>query len=141
MNIQKQMVIICTLLNTLGKIDGRTKLQKLFFLLDNKINLDLEYEKSFYGPFSNKLSNIVELMIRDGTIKEDIGSSPYGRKYLYEITPKGKNFLADSKSVIAEEEEAIKKEIEALSDFNKMNLDDLILYIYKTYPKFARNTN
>lgn len=140
MNVARQMVIICMLLEMLGKIDGRTRLQKLFFLLDKKLNLDLKYEKSFYGPFSKRLSDLIELVVRDGVIKEDIGSSVYGKKYSYEITSKGKKFLDESKSTISKEEQEIKKEIENLDSFSKLNLDELIRYIYKSFPTFSKDT-
>lgn len=135
MDTIKQSLVICMLMERFGRIDGRTRLQKLLFLLDKKLNLDLGFERALYGPFSNRLSAIADTLTRDKIIKEEFSVTDFGKKYSYILTDEGKNFIKSMKS--NNDIQKIEKVLNEVDSFVNMDLEELLRFIYKTYPEFA----
>jgi len=54
-----------------GKIVGKTKIQKLFYLLEReqKINIGVPFTVYLYGPFSRQLNKEVEILEHDGVLQ------------------------------------------------------------------------
>jgi uncharacterized protein YwgA len=84
-----------------GKVDGRTAMQKLAYFAAKSIHQDLGHRAHFYGPYSRE----VEGALNDSALSEDVvetvqrfpdwnGSGPDIRKYTYEITDQGREFVA-----------------------------------------------
>jgi uncharacterized protein YwgA len=73
-----------------GTIHGRTRFQKLVFLLQKKYNINFSYTfvPYFYGPYSKKLQIDVNWLSAHGFI--DIHP-----KYHHQITPEGVSLLAE----------------------------------------------
>lgn len=127
-------------------VGGRTRFQKMVFLLQHRINLDHKYDfiAHDYGPYSPDLQYDIDGLIREEMVVEKRRTVKEGRiKYEYEITAVGtaklKNILSDrtmikkfglSKMIRAAEE--IK------ADINEKDLKSLLSDIYREYPDFAR---
>jgi uncharacterized protein len=79
-----------------GAISGKTLLQKLAYFLAVRNNLDLGFEPHFYGPFSRKLEQEVELLVLSDWALEQtmvLGTSRGGapiNNTRYELTEEGK---------------------------------------------------
>lgn len=66
-----------------GKIEGKIKLQKIIFILQEKqvINFELDYKFAQYGPYSESLQIELEYLSRIGFLKEVSTAD----SYTYEI--------------------------------------------------------
>jgi uncharacterized protein YwgA len=73
-------------------ISGRKRLQKIICVLKNKYKIDFSYQfiPYYYGPFSNSLSNTLDILIDSGLIEETQLISNNILKYNYILTEKGK---------------------------------------------------
>lgn len=71
------------LFSLVGKIEGKIKLQKVIYILQEKglLDFDLEYKYASYGPYSESLQIEMEYLSRIGFISEM--QTDYG--YVYEL--------------------------------------------------------
>ena len=127
-------------------IEGRTRFQKMIFLLQHKINLEYEYDfiAHDYGPYSSDLQYDIDDLISEDLMLENRHTVEEGKiKYEYVITANGastlNNILSNASlnkkfhlSDIVRFAEEIKMEI------NNKDLTSLLYYIYHKYPDFAR---
>lgn len=79
-----------------GRIEGRTRLQKIVFLLmvEEEINFSFDFIPYYYGPYSDDLSEYVEDLISYGFLVEKrtrLSNDVY--RYDYELTESGKDLL------------------------------------------------
>jgi uncharacterized protein len=108
---------------------GRTKFQKLVFLLSELFGVKTDYQFRFYtyGPFSNELAGDIDYLARidvlDALFFEDKG--------FYEIVP-GKSFtsIEDEGSI---DEDAHQKIAELIAGFGKKNASELELFSTLVY--------
>jgi uncharacterized protein YwgA len=137
----KYLVPLYMLYSMHGELKGRTRFQKLVFLTKEKLreenhDIDIQFNRLFYGPFSRDLRDSVKTHIREGTVLEWVEESSYGLVYIYEITDNGRNLVVDSlrRGLIPQE---VKKKIEEVaSEFGDKPLDELIAIVYRNYPQY-----
>lgn len=131
-------------------IDGRTRLQKMVFVLQQKLNEsnglreDQQYEffAYDYGPFSKELAEAVDDLIESGLLdEEDIEYDDEGNvKYLYELRQEGRDTVeseleTDEYQSLFEEARRVKRR------FNEeLSLPDVIDEVYAEYPEYAENS-
>ncbi|EQB70990.1 MAG: hypothetical protein AMDU4_FER2C00206G0002 [Ferroplasma sp. Type II] len=115
-------------------VPTKTHLQKEIFLLQKIYPFDEKTEKYdfvplYYGPFSKKLSMDLDSGINAGLITDNSGImlTVHGFKYVSELWNSTDN---DEK----------RKIIQVKEKFNRMNIQDLIGYIYDKYPKFTKKS-
>ncbi len=89
-DIEKLLVI----LNKLGVIAGRTRFQKLIFLLRNKDGIELNYNfiPYYYGPYSTELQLEIDLLEAAGLVQvvpQD------GNLYTHRLTPEGERAVLE----------------------------------------------
>ena len=114
-------------------IRGNTWLQKEMFLIsknNESLNQEASFESDFYGPFSDNISEEVdELKMNDFLVIQ-------GGKI--QITNDGRNiFLKLKKSIQKDEMEMI----EYIKSFlNDLPEDELLAFIYFTYPNMAEES-
>ncbi|MCF2138072.1 MAG: hypothetical protein K9W43_12650 [Candidatus Thorarchaeota archaeon] len=95
--------LIC-LVGTHGVIEGRTRFQKIVYLLKNQdIPFSFEYIPYYYGPYSYELAEYIELLVSYGILKETKFHLADGiDRYDYQLTKKGeeifKKIITDSRS-------------------------------------------
>jgi len=84
-NIEKLIVI----LNRLGTVKGRTRLQKIIFLLNNKEGIPLDYHfiPYYYGPYSRDLQLEIDFLEAAGFVEV---RPQDGILYVHKLTEKGK---------------------------------------------------
>lgn len=66
----RDLVILAIYLSKEKQIVGRTRLQKILYLLSKKSNLYMGYEPYFYGPYSGDVSEVLQYAKQDKLIKE-----------------------------------------------------------------------
>lgn len=130
-------------------IEGRTRLQKLVFLMQKRLEetgedpLQSDYYEFIpydYGPFSKELyDDLDETMARNMVEdhEEDLGEDKV--KYDYEIQDDGERWVRDQLS--KEEAHRILELAEEIKDeYGDVSLSDLIDEVYSRYPKYAENS-
>lgn len=117
-----------------GRIDSKTKFQKLIFLAkqENKLQTEYTFDWYFYGPFSRQLAEDLDMMIRLGLIEtEDIASLKNSQpiiKTAFSLTNEGQKIAITINS--KEREEKLKKVID---EWNVKELDGILKYVYGRY--------
>jgi len=131
-------------------IDGRTRLQKMVFVVQQKLaesgelndHQRYEFFPYDYGPFSKELAESIDHMIEEGLIDEDeVEYDEDGSvKYFYELRPDGQELV---------EQELGKTEIQTIvrdarsikQKFNEdLSLPEVIDDVYSEYPEYAENS-
>ena len=117
-------------------IEGKLFIQKEMFLIVKEVYNDLENELDFiaynYGPYSEKLSYLLEDLEKDSLI--EIDNSDENNKYT--ITSKGMDFLKNKTFP-----DEIKRKIHNLKvGSNKLGYKGLLRYVYFTYPEYTVNS-
>lgn len=130
-------------------VEGRTRLQKMVFLLQQELvecdrmaeGLEYEFIPYDYGPFSKELYDDLDTMIDEDLVDDTEEPLSSGEvKYVYEIEDEGEE-VVDSQ--YADEEEGA--EILALAQeikerYNDVLLSDLIEQVYSEYPHYAERS-
>jgi len=143
-----------------GNIEGKTRLQKLAFLAEKRLEeKDIsayDFVPYDYGPFSKDLLDEVEELEERGlvNIKE---SRTYGGdlRYDYQLTHRGwescdRNFPPedgdDRKTVGQKSEEEQRLEtlydiaLDVVDEYNDYPISNLIDLVYDKYPRYAANS-
>jgi uncharacterized protein YwgA len=127
-------------------IEGRTRLQKMVFLIQKEFEESgdsipgkYQYIPYDYGPFAKKLYDDIDELVEKQVIEEDPETIEDGKvKYFYALGPRGEEFLDNwsesERDEVQEVAERIKKE------YNQMSLPTLIEKVYSNYPDFAENS-
>lgn len=122
MGISKELFGILHLINSLGTLRYRKRLQKLVLVgkLEFKYPFPFAYEKHLFGPYSLKLQNYVDKLVLDGIIQETFKENFYE----YKLSPTGKLVLDKMKKEISNE--TIKKVDELVANYGDMALPKLV---------------
>jgi uncharacterized protein YwgA len=120
---------ILELLARLGKIEGRTRLQKIVFLGQMELGLPkfFEFDKYYYGPYSWELTETLEDLILTGQVKEESESFRDFVTYIYSLTDFGLTEMEKAARYIPEEK------IEILKKLSEIPRSALIEYVYRKY--------
>ena len=141
----KRMMWPLLTLYVVGEIRGKTKLQKLVFLLDKELNIIKDQGYNFvpykYGPFSKELIEDVEMLILTGLVetKEEVKEFN-GEEVtiaIYKLTDRGKNIARRIYDELTDEE---KRRINKLKEFNTMSARSLTEYVHRRYPEYVAQT-
>lgn len=128
-----------------GTVEGRTRFQKLVFLLQkecNGIGSEYDFKPHNYGPYSEDLSQDLKIMGREGYIdiveeKTFNGS----KKYIYNLTDKGRDYFEDILRDAPDAHSCLTDYAEEIENrYNDEELFDLLDYVYDRYPKMAVNS-
>ena len=131
------------------QIDGRTRFQKLIFLMQMEGNLNdlaptdtYRFEPYDYGPFSSTLYDDLDIHIERGLIddsKEELDEEDDIVKYKYQLEPEGQEFIEEELSV-GELERIINEAKRIVREYGDMPLPELIDLVYSKYPDYAENS-
>jgi uncharacterized protein YwgA len=87
-----------------GRIEGRTRLQKLVFFVSTLLDVDAGYRPHLYGPYSSVVSATAESQASRGVVRETVEEFPSTsgfaghdddfRRYVYVLTDEGRKALA-----------------------------------------------
>ncbi len=122
-------------------LDGRTRLQKMIFLLGEEYGTKLfEYVPYYFGPYSFELRDLLDELKFYGLVIEY--SDDYG--YYYDITKEGISALElfeeqlEKKSELKKKKGEITKAIDdIISRFGKCSRKEIIDYVYSKYKDYV----
>lgn len=149
MLLRQTLPLILTYANDGQSVEGRTRLQKMIFLLLEHATFfrhRYDFVAHNYGPYSPELQNDIDDLIGEGFLIVNFKTVEEGKiKYEYTITNKGASFI---KKILADKElnkkfkfSKILELIEKIkSDVNTKDLSSLLSEIYQEYPDFARHS-
>ncbi len=113
----EEIVVPLLLASTLRAVQGRTRFQKLVFLIQKKANAkkipvsNYQFELYHYGPFSAELSTQLDRLVATGYLAMVPESTPGGyTRYSYRVTESGRaimDTLRERKLVDAELQKTI----------------------------------
>lgn len=108
---------------------GRTRLQKIMFLLKHKHNvpLSLRFEPYFYGPYSEDLTYDIEMLKALKLVEEQIIRNNDYIEYQYRLTSKGREILLKLLEDNPQLNQLYQKISEYVEELNKIPLKELIL--------------
>lgn len=136
-------------------IEGRTRLQKMIFLLQKTFEeeeggLPISDKYNFtpynYGPFSQPLYTDLDELCgqkesEEGMINERSETFDQGKvKYQYVLTPTGISFIEDELADDTTFQKILDKAGEIKREFNQLPLREVIDRVYSEYPEYAENT-
>lgn len=116
-------------------VQGETWLQKEMYALSRifpEIAEDADFEAYRYGSFSESVDEV----------KDQYENSKYVDRNArggIELSPKGRELAEDVWASASDDERQAVREVKKV--FNDMNLDELLLYMYRTYPETAENSS
>ena len=126
-------------------IEGRTRLQKLLFLIqkraeregDNSLEQKYDFVPYDYGPFAKEIYDDINKLAHRGLVEETAKELDDGVvKYNYKITEKGEAIAAERGLL-----DDLPQEIEAvINEFEDKELEEIIDYVYSKYPEYAENS-
>lgn len=123
-----------------GVLKGETRLQKLVFVAQDKLEGQIDYlfEKAWYGPYSHKLSEIVENSAKLGFLRAKQGKTRAGYSVTeYSLTPEGKALLKyaiDSRIL----PQRVRRKLEEIySSYGNLALLELLKRVYSEYPAWV----
>lgn len=97
---------------------GRTKIQKLMFLINQNFNLGLEFTLYHYGPYSYEVADMIEFAVNEGLIIEEwngaVGYRILPTDKLQELAPED-GFSADIESIISQYEDYTVKDLSIIA--------------------------
>ena len=134
-NLSELDVTILNLLKAFNQtpVKGKTLFQKELFLIakyDDSIWDDTDFIPHIYGPYSEPVENSANNLVALGLIKEQNNS--------YSLTEQGQKIIQEF------HKERPKDILEAIEDFklflNDLTQDELLLFIYVSYPDFAKES-
>ena len=131
------------------QIDGRTRFQKLIFLMQMEGNLNdlaptdtYRFEPYDYGPFSSTLYDDLDIHIERGLIddsKEELDEEDDIVKYEYQLEPEGQEFIEEQLSE-GDLERIVNEAERIVREYGDMPLPELIDLVYSKYPDYAENS-
>jgi len=136
MNLDEQIVLHLLYEENKEPIRGKTRFQKLVFLIDRSMKkkgkeTSFQYVPFKYGPYSSNLNNMLFFMENNGLIKKVKKVHDDFETFEYSISDKGINALEGIDKKILEIIRKIKEYC------NKKELNELIMAVYRQYPEFA----
>ena len=149
MNIRKMLPLALLYADEEHQIDGRTRFQKLIFLMQVEGNLDglaptdmYRFEPYDYGPFSSTLYDDLDIHIKRELIddsKEKLDEEDDIVKYKYHLEPEGQEFVEGrlSEGML---EPIINEAKRIVGEYSDMPLPELIDLVYSKYPDYAENS-
>jgi uncharacterized protein YwgA len=97
---------------------GRTKIQKLMFLINQNFNLGLEFTLYHYGPYSYEVADMIEFAVNEGFITEEwngaVGYRILPTDKLQELEPE-EGFTVNIESIISQFENYSVKDLSIIA--------------------------
>lgn len=129
-------------------IEGRTRLQKMVFLMQQRFQEDGEefiYSDGYdfvpydYGPFAAGLYDDLDDLEGDLVESREEPIREGKTKYIYEITEDGQEFIKQHLSD-GEVRRILALAADIKKEYNDVWLSELIEDVYSRYPEFAENS-
>jgi uncharacterized protein YwgA len=145
LEISREQLIPLALLYASGReVNGKTRLQKLAFLLDREelgSNFNAyQFKKYDYGPFSKHLLQDTEKLENKGVV--DISEKPtYSGNIRYDYQLE-EDWLEPVEELAEDNDisEIFESAEELVQKHSEKSIRDLVEYIYEKYPEYQKNS-
>jgi uncharacterized protein YwgA len=121
-----------------GRIITDTRMQKLAFLVNQKVFNCVKFEANDYGPYSKEIMKAVYKLENERKLIYVWDNDGLSKYYL---TEKGKK---DAEKLLerlkAEDEDKLKRAMEIIQRHKDDPIPYLIAYVYKYYPEYAEKS-
>lgn len=127
--------ILLMVLNHLGTIHTKIKLQKLLFLVhkEAQIKNGYNFKKHYFGPYSQDLAAEVEVLDQSGILNVEHTISSNKREYvIYSATEKSRELFSEEFTP-SEDPKLIEKVQEITDKYKDCGYYELKEYVYKKY--------
>ena len=128
-----------------GRIQGRTRLQKLVFFVSTLMGIDAGFRPHYYGPYSQLVSSTAESQASRGVLHEVVqqysgvsgfsGNDDEYRRYVYTLTREGRDALEWRRERhpedFAEAVRLAKMLVESRADYRVLSFAAKLYYILK----------
>lgn len=131
-------------------IEGRTRLQKMVFLMQKELkkpDQPGDFGKGYnfipydYGPFSKELYDDLDVMVEQDFVDDTEVPLQSGKvKYVYEIKKDGEKLVNSEAEKWDDVEAIIQLAQEIKQEYNNMLLSELIEFVYSEYPDYAERS-
>lgn len=138
--LNRQLIPLLLLYSNNTPVNGRTRMQKLVFLIEKKLDInEYNFIPYDYGPFSKELYKDIDELINDDYIEEIHEQFEDNIVFTYRLTLKGKKLI---KKLLQSPNNIKKINIINIvkSNYCYLTLDELIGKVYAEYPKYAENS-
>ena len=136
----ERFLVPLVLANTLNQVNGKTRFQKLMFLIQkeaerNEIKeLDFDYEIYLHGPFSRELGLIIDDLVDKRYLEEESVETLSGyTKYVYTLTAKGEELVKHAMDKKLLPPEVLKCVKEILTKYGDIPLPHLVEEAYRQF--------
>lgn len=96
------------------KVEGRTRIQKDICILkhEHKIPFNFSFEPYFYGPYSAKLTDVLDILLSAKLLRQDVVYVGFDlRRYDYCLTSRGKRIFKQIERELREEKPELFKRL------------------------------
>jgi uncharacterized protein YwgA len=128
--INDSLLILASLFYNNEPVKGRTRFQKMIFLLKEKYDVPFtfKFKPYYYGPYSEEISDVLALLTALKFMEEKTEYLGMGvTRYNYQLTDKGKNHVCIFRENAAESDLiVIGKLQEDIAKINEMQTIELI---------------
>lgn len=128
------------LADTLHLVDGKTRFQKLMFLVQREAEengiegLGFNYEIYLHGPFSRQLNSVIDDLVNEGYLEEKTTETPSGyTKYIYTLTSRGRRLMKEAKTKKLLSPQMLKSIRNVLDEYGDLPLSQLVDEAYKQF--------
>lgn len=136
----EEILVPLLLCDILGRLRGKTRFQKLVYLIQDEATAkDIQrssfiYKLSHYGPFSAELSSVLDDLQNRGLLKERVELTLSGyERYVYSITEKGRRLLERSKRKSLLSKRLMEIVNDVADEFGDVPLSELVDEAYGRY--------
>lgn len=136
----ENMLVPLFLADGLEIVDGRTRFQKLTFLIQREAekngieDLDFDYEIYLHGPFSREFSHVIDDLVDKKCLEEETTETSSGHtKYIYKLTPKGKKLVKHAMTKELLSPKMLKSIKKVICEYGEMPLPRLVEWAYRQF--------
>lgn len=143
-SLSRQSNVLLGILLYGRKVFGKTKLQKLAFLLQNEarsaaLHDVFEFTPYYYGPFAPEIYSEIEGLVESGLVRAEDKAIEKDGKVVptldYVLTPEGERLAREFIENLPPEAASELRTI--IARFNFQSLAAILEYTYKKYPEMA----
>lgn len=144
--IERESLVPLALLHALdGELQGKTRLQKLAFLLDEEAlgdRLDAyTFRKYDYGPFSKALLEDIEALDEKDLVEITTDRTVGGNtRYDYRLTTTGKEVIDTVLDRDDDTPRVFTAAEEIATEYGDLPLRELIELVYEKFPEYTENS-
>jgi len=143
----RDLVLAMVAFNEGQQVQGRTLLQKLAYFVNEQLNVGVEFEPYYYGPYSARIAAATDSLVELGFLKEIEERFPASatdifepRRYSYSLTSEGNKVLKKLKKQERSLFSKIKKAVGTITskeecDYESLSLAAKMFHILKSQQK------